>query len=99
VLYPPLDCGDDLAGVALKPEPIELLGGDAELYEEIARERSFGSTSPRFSRHRRRRAASSIPMMTRASEPPMKLRLHDVPSQFATKSLHSYDTDLFGKCN
>src|SRR5262249_16893134 len=39
-------------------------------------ERSSGSASPRFSRHRRTRAASSLPMMTRASEPPMKeLRL------------------------
>src|SRR6266571_388424 len=34
-------------------------------------ERSSGSTSPRFSRHRRWRAASSSPMMIRASEPPM----------------------------
>src|SRR2546430_6380874 len=37
-------------------------------------ERSSGSASPRFSRHRRIRAASSLPMITRASEPPMKLR-------------------------
>ena len=38
-------------------------------------ERSSGSTSPRFSRHRRSRAASSSPMMIRASEPPMNSRL------------------------
>src|SRR5262249_50491516 len=38
-------------------------------------DRSSGSASPRFSRHRRTRAASSPPMMIRASEPPMKLRL------------------------
>ena len=38
-------------------------------------DRSSGSTSPRFSRQRRNRAASSSPMMIRASEPPMKLRL------------------------
>src|SRR6266540_6739243 len=38
-------------------------------------DRSSGSASPRFSRHRRTRAASSLPMMIRASEPPMKLRL------------------------
>src|SRR5262252_9601936 len=39
-------------------------------------ERSSGSASPRFSRHRRTNAASSLPMMIRASEPPMKeLRL------------------------
>src|SRR5262245_35249398 len=37
-------------------------------------ERSSGSASPRFSRHRRINAASSLPMMTRASEPPMKSR-------------------------
>src|SRR6266568_2504665 len=39
-------------------------------------DRSSDSASPRFSRHRRSKAASSSPMMTRASEPPMKeLRL------------------------
>ena len=37
-------------------------------------ERSSGSASPRFSRQSRTRAASSLPMMVRASEPPMKLR-------------------------
>src|SRR5271166_2880036 len=37
-------------------------------------ERSSGSASPRFSRHRRTRAASSLPMMIRASEPPRKPR-------------------------
>src|SRR5215470_13075058 len=37
-------------------------------------ERSSGSASPRFSRHRRIRAGSSLPIMTRASEPPMKPR-------------------------
>ena len=35
-------------------------------------ERSSGSASPRFSRQSRRRAASSLPMMIRVSEPPMK---------------------------
>jgi hypothetical protein len=37
-------------------------------------DKSSGSTSPRFSRQRRSRAASSSPMMMRASEPPMKQR-------------------------
>ena len=37
-------------------------------------ERSSGSTSPRFSCQRRNRAASSSPMMIRASEPPTKYR-------------------------
>ena len=43
-------------------------------------ERSSGSASPRFSRHSRIRAASSLPMMIRASEPPMKERLLDNPA-------------------
>ena len=38
-------------------------------------DRSSGSASPRFSRQRRTRAASSLPMMIRASEPPMNDRL------------------------
>ena len=41
-------------------------------------DRSSGSTSPRFSRQSRSRAASSSPMMIRASEPPMKLRRSDL---------------------
>src|SRR5262245_16162988 len=40
-------------------------------------DRSSGSASPRFSRHRRTRAVSSAPMMIRASEPPMKARRFD----------------------
>jgi hypothetical protein len=38
-------------------------------------ERSCGSISPRFSRQSRTSAASSLPMITRASEPPMNVRL------------------------
>src|SRR5262249_38363853 len=37
-------------------------------------DRSSGSASPRFSRHRRTRPASSLPMMILASEPPIKER-------------------------
>src|SRR5262249_28338238 len=37
-------------------------------------DRSSGSVSPRFSRHRRNSAASSLPMMILASEPPMNER-------------------------
>src|SRR3984893_15014132 len=37
-------------------------------------DRSSGPTSPRFSLHNQLSAASSLPMMIRASEPPMKLR-------------------------
>src|SRR5262245_14612000 len=38
-------------------------------------DKSSGSASPRFSHQRRTSAASSVPIMIRASEPPMKLRL------------------------
>jgi hypothetical protein len=38
-------------------------------------DRSSGSISPRFSRHSRISACSSLPIMIRASEPPMKYRL------------------------
>ena len=37
-------------------------------------DRSGGLASPRFSRHRRTKAASSLPMMIRTSEPPTKER-------------------------
>ena len=37
-------------------------------------DRFSGSASPRFSRHSWTKAASSLPMMMRASEPPMKER-------------------------
>src|SRR5215467_10138422 len=37
-------------------------------------ERSSGSASPRFSRQSRAKAASSLPIMIRASDPPMKQR-------------------------
>ena len=35
MFHSPLDRGDDLAGVALEPEPVEFLRDDAELHEEI----------------------------------------------------------------
>src|ERR1700730_9475417 len=37
-------------------------------------DKSSGSISPRFSRQRRTKAASSLPMMSRESEPPMNER-------------------------
>jgi hypothetical protein len=46
-------------------------------------ERSSGSISLRFSRHRRMRLASSLPIIIRASEPPRNPRL-DVPRRFAS---------------
>jgi hypothetical protein len=33
----PLDIGDGLAGVALLPPPVEVLGGQAELDDQILR--------------------------------------------------------------
>ena len=69
VADPALDIFDDLPGCALVPVPVEVLGREPELDDQIARQ-VFGSASPRFSRQRRSRAASSLPMMIRASEPP-----------------------------
>ena len=66
-----LDVGDNLAGVGLVPAAIEVFGDGPELDDEVA-DRSSGSTSPRFSCHSRIRAASSSPMMIRASGPPIK---------------------------
>jgi hypothetical protein len=76
VFDPALHRRDGPPGIALVPAPIEVLGGDTELDDEVARE-IFRPTSPRFSCHRRIRAFSSWPMITRASEPPTKLRLVD----------------------
>ena len=72
VLNPALDVGDGAPGVALVPGPVERLGGDAELDDEVVADRSSGSASPRFSFHSRISAASSGLMMIRASEPPTK---------------------------
>ena len=35
---PLLDVGDDLPGIGLVPAPIEVLGGQAQLDDEVARE-------------------------------------------------------------
>src|SRR5215471_7269067 len=55
-------------------------------------DRSSGSASPRFSRQSRTRAASSAPIMIRASEPPMKARRSTEPFDMATnhKWLHHF---------
>src|SRR5471032_338426 len=65
-------------------------------------DRSSGSASPRFSRHSRSRAASSSPMMIRASEPPMKLRLSDEsannpPCTLTVFSLVRYESMKFAR--
>ena len=69
-----LDIRDDLPGIGLVPAPVEVLGDQPRAGRSRLPDRSSGSTSPRFSRHSRSRAASSSPMMIRASEPPMKER-------------------------
>ena len=79
MLDPALDVGNGASGIALIPSPVERLGDDAELDDEVVGE-SSGSASPRFSFHSRMSAASSALMMIRASEPPMNWRrLSDFP--------------------
>src|SRR5262245_13176932 len=68
-----LNIGDALAGIALVPGAVELLGGGASWTTRLPA-RSSGSASPRFSRHSWIKAASSLSMMIRASEPPMEER-------------------------
>jgi hypothetical protein len=55
------DIGDGVAGVALIPAPVEVLGHRPELDDQVQRGPS-GSTSPRFSRESRTRVGSSSPM-------------------------------------
>ena len=69
-----LDVPDAAAGITLVPGSIELLGDSPELHEAIAG-KVVWLAFPRFSRQRRSRAASSLPMMIRASVPPTKVRL------------------------
>jgi hypothetical protein len=59
--------------IALIPSPIEVFSGGPELRHEES-DRSSGSTSARFSRHRRSRAASSSFIIVPASDLPMKKR-------------------------
>jgi hypothetical protein len=66
-----LDISDHLPGLGLVPAPVQVLGRQPELDQKVE---SSGSISPRFSRQRRANAASSLPMMIRASEPPIKER-------------------------
>ena len=60
-------------GIAFKPVAVEGLGYRPELDYEVAGE-VLRLGLVRFSRHRRTKAASSLPMMIRASEPPIKER-------------------------
>jgi hypothetical protein len=73
VLDPPLDVLDGLAGVALVPAPVEVLGHGAELDDQVAGEvlrLDLAALLP----PQAEQGGSSSPMMIRASEPPMKRR-------------------------
>jgi hypothetical protein len=69
----PLDVVDGLAGVALVPAPIEVLGDHPELDDQVVGQVIGVGLAALFGQ-RRRRAASSVPVTIRASEPPMKVR-------------------------
>jgi len=70
---PPLHVRNVLAGIGLVPAPIEVLGHKAELDDEVARE-VLRLRLATFSRHSLSNAPSSLPMIIRASEPPMNER-------------------------
>src|SRR5215217_6221090 len=61
-------------------------------------DRSSGSISPRFSRQTQSRAASSWPIMIRASEPPTKVRRFSVDFNIANipfiKNINDYNRQL-----
>jgi len=67
----PLYIYQHLPGVGLIPTPVQVLGRDAKLNDQIARE-VLRLVSPLFSRQRWRRARSSLPTMMWASDPPTK---------------------------
>ena len=69
-----LNVGQDLPGIGHVPAAVEVFRCARPSWTMRLLERSSGSTSPRFSRHSRRRAASSVPMTIRASDPPIKVR-------------------------
>ena len=68
-----LDIRDNLPTISLVPASIEFFGARPNWTTRLP-ERSSGSASPRFSRQSCTRAASSVPMIIRASEPPIKER-------------------------
>ena len=70
---PLLHIDDDLPGIGLVPAPIEVLGHNTKLDDEIARQVLRLNFSPLLP-PQPHQAASSVPMMIRASEPPMKWR-------------------------
>ena len=68
---PALHVADLPAGVALVPRAVELLGRPPELDDEVAGQ-VLGLGLAAFLAPKLNQAASSSPMMIRASEPPMK---------------------------
>ena len=64
---------DSPAGIALVPVAVEVLGGRPELHDEIAGEVLRLGLAP-FLAPEADQGGSSLPMMIRASEPPMKER-------------------------
>ena len=71
---PPLDIGNGFPGIEFVPAPIEVLGDHSKLNDQIAGQ-VLRIDLAALSRHNLSSATSSLPMMIRASEPPMKLRL------------------------
>ena len=57
-------------------------------------DKSSGSASPRFSRQRRTRAASSLPMMILASEPPMNERRYSCGFVYTPEFMTSSDQKM-----
>jgi hypothetical protein len=69
----PLDIGKHLPGIGLIPAPVQVLGCNTKLDNEIAREVFGFDFTPLFA-PQPGRAASSVPIMIGASDPPMKWR-------------------------
>ena len=69
----PLDVLDRIAGVALVPGPVQVLGDGAKLDDEVLAEVFWFGLTPLLTPEPDE-PASSLPMTIRASEPPMKER-------------------------
>jgi hypothetical protein len=77
--HPPLHLGDDLARVTLIPVPVEMLGHRAKLDNKVARQ-VLGLDLAALLPPQPNRSRLIFPMMIRATEPPMKLRLVAEPA-------------------
>ena len=88
MLNPALDVADDPSGIALVPGPVERLGGDAELDDQIVAEvRRLGLAALFLPQPDQRRFVSAHDI--RASEPPMKRRQSMFSWQHSACSLTS----------